>query len=67
MADHSYFEFWCLCGKHYQREQQETFTCGCGRLLVLNWYGDADHARPDAEAGRKPVANPAPSELLSLP
>ncbi len=53
MADHSYFEFSCPCGKQYQRERQETFSCECGRLLVLDWSGrtesvDAPPATPIA-------------------
>lgn len=42
MADHSYFEFSCPCGKPYRKEQQETFYCGCGRLLVLDWSGGGE-------------------------
>jgi hypothetical protein len=37
MADHSYFEFACLCGKNYRVEHEGNFTCDCGRLLVLDW------------------------------
>ena len=41
MADHSYFEFSCPCGKSYRVEQEGSFTCECGRLLVLDWSGAA--------------------------
>lgn len=50
MADHSYFEFSCPCGKDYRKESQETFFCECGRLLVLDWSGrDSESATADLE------------------
>ena len=57
MADHSYFEFSCPCGKQYRREQQETFYCECGRLLVLDWSGGAESCQRQAEES---TAEPTP-------
>jgi hypothetical protein len=49
MADHSYYEFTCPCGKQYQREHEETFPCICGRLLVLDWSGSkSQQDEPDS-------------------
>lgn len=41
MADHSYFEFSCLCGKGHRVKQEGTLQCECGRMLVLDWSGAA--------------------------
>ncbi len=41
MADHSYFEFSCLCGKGHRVQQEGTLQCECGRVLVLDWSGAA--------------------------
>lgn len=49
MADHSYFEFSCPCGKNYRVEQEGSFTCECGRLLVLDWSGAARTAEANGD------------------
>lgn len=41
MADHSYFEFSCLCEKGHRVEEEGTLQCECGRVLVLDWSGAA--------------------------
>lgn len=60
MADHSYFEFSCPCGKSYRVEQEGSFTCECGRLLVLDWSGAA--RRSETEADRSTGENQRPSQ-----
>lgn len=37
MSARSVYEFSCLCGRSYAKEEQCAFTCPCGRLLVLEW------------------------------
>lgn len=37
MRARSVYEFSCLCGRSYAKEEQCAFTCSCGRLLVLEW------------------------------
>lgn len=60
MADHSYFEFSCPCGKNYRVEQEGSFTRECGRLLVLDWSGAARMA--ETEADRATGENKRPSQ-----
>jgi Domain of unknown function (DUF1922) len=37
MRTRSVYEFSCLCGRSYAKEELCAFTCACGRLLVLEW------------------------------
>lgn len=45
MAEHSYFEFACVCGIQYRVRYEGIYRCrGCGRILELAW------SRPALEA-----------------
>ncbi|MFZ0591584.1 MAG: hypothetical protein WAM39_14055 [Bryobacteraceae bacterium] len=37
MRTRSVYEFSCLCGRPYAKEELCAFSCPCGRLLVLEW------------------------------
>jgi len=37
MGTRSVYEFSCLCGRSYAKEEQCAFACACGRWLVLEW------------------------------
>ena len=59
MADHSYFEFSCLCGKNYRVEHEGSFNCECGRLLVLDWSGAASIAETAADCSAVETKRPS--------
>ena len=59
MADHSYFEFSFPCGKNYRVEQEGSFTCECGRVLVLDWSGAARMAETETDRSAGETKRPS--------
>lgn len=50
MADHSYFEFACVCWIQYRARYEGTYRCrACGRILELVWSSPAVEATSSAE------------------
>lgn len=50
MAEHSYFEFACVCGIQYRVRYEGIYRCrGCGRILELAWSRPALEATSSVE------------------
>ncbi len=50
MAEHSYFEFACVCGIQYRVRYEGIYRCrACGRILELAWSRPALEATSSTE------------------
>jgi DNA-directed RNA polymerase subunit RPC12/RpoP len=50
VLNRSVFIFACVCGRQFQREEEDSFRCPeCERLLVLEWRPDDGTVEADIQ------------------